>query len=423
MQPNSPNFGDNNDLNENKSAKSDYSNSFVVGKRTILGPLNSTQANDGDSPSANIKNLAAANGSVVRDKKIVPLANSTLLDKNLPLTNAHKAIELNDQRVQQPIDTDQVIFSHTVNDNPMPKQNRLIKKSNFLRNVLLMVMPLVIIGLGIGSYFAYIAYQNRPSHVFSEALNNSFHQTIFSETKQNSYRLINANNPKDIIAYYSFQLASGKLIYGGDVYSSNNSTYVKFLGTSKTNLDNSKLAGIINKWALLYSKVDSNNQSILSSFLSSAPSLILGEWIEGNFTSRQTTTILHYIADHDIYSFNPREVKKTMINHQETFDFPVSIKPLAMESYNKMVAQMLGMNSAQQTSIVNKLSTSGINKLNVYVSLANDQVVRTIANSNIGLSGSTIINYAYKNQVHFPAQPKAQISKSVLLNDLSKYLL
>ncbi len=447
MQPNNPIPGHDNDLNENKPAQTDQSNSFVLNKRTLLNSSNSAQTND-VSASASITSTVSKGSS---QKKINPLTNAMPVIESLPPTTVSNSgndyapsvaqpisnqdnvitteqpailpqvIVFNEQVAQQPIDTNQAVFGQVVNDNHQPNKNKVIKENSFLRKALWIVGLLVIVGIGIGGYFAYVAYQNRPTHVFSEALSNSFHQTVFSETTQNSHRSIDAINSKNIIAYYSSKQVFGQYNFITDVYSSNNMTYVKYLRIGKTNTVNNKFAGILNKWVLLSSKGDSINQnSLVFAALNSAPSLTLGDWIEGNYTTSQTKTILSYIANHNIYSFNPKSVKKTIINNQETLDYPVSIKPLAIESYNKMVAQMLGMSSQQQTAIVNNLSTSGINKLNVYISLVNHQVVRTVANSNIGLSGSTIINYAYNNQVHFPSQPKAQISKSVFLNDLSK---
>lgn len=284
----------------------------------------------------------------------------------------------------------------------------------FSRKVITIAAGLVILA---GAALAIIIMQSAagPDSVFRKALNNSFSTNSLTqkETETESgimsditikYDLHDLSN---MIVSSSNHLSLGSASDNIDSYGNSRSSYVK------ETLADSELAALgpgkqVNgKW-IQVRKDGKTPANAASSGLPiiDAREMFFGNLIFGNFSSKDRQTLVDYLLNNKVYSYDSSKVASKNIGGVSTDVYDVRIDTAKLVEFNKMVAKIVNIPVSDIPQDVFD-GIKNIPKATFYIDKQQKNLIRVDVDVN-GIKAT--VNYSEYNTTTLPAEPKANLS-------------
>lgn len=239
---------------------------------------------------------------------------------------------------------------------------------------------------------------------FSRALStNSVRQVTLSGdgTVTVSYDVSNVKNPRLSSQLNSLTIDAGPLeqISG---YSTFSNTYIKFTGGLVTTYLPSNA---VNKWIQTRTNGTSHISAASTGLVSDAQQIFFGNIVFGNFSRKDRGTIMDYIAKHPLYTYDTKQVTKTIVNNHHVFAYDVKTNEKNLEGYNKLIGTIVGQQPEITSSDYDQLAAGSTI---IYIDSSSKEIIKGKTQNTDG--STTTTTYDQYDQAQVGTEPKAQLS-------------
>lgn len=325
------------------------------------------------------------------------------------------------QHPETPTDSQQIITGGAVSSTA-PVSDTAVKSFKTKKIIMAVVLAVVVIGGGATGFALWQNSRSNPASVLKAALYKSLSQTkvIIQQTSLNSSAkiLLDASNPKMPKSDTKLDLNVFGININLEGYGNTKSGYVRYS-------DNHSLTSqeklIANKWVLVeqngkfVSGLDPTSQSLVDPL-----QMELGDWLVGNFSASQQSSLVNYALANNVYSYHAKDVNKSTLDGKSVYVYDVTLNSKKLVNYNQMAGRLLGESKAEIDSLTSGLS--GTSNATIYLDIRSKQIVKLVSNPGGVSSGNITNTYSFNSNFQMPKQPQAQLPYSQLeagINSLS----
>jgi hypothetical protein len=287
-----------------------------------------------------------------------------------------------------------------------PKQN-----SKNLKTILPIAIVLVILVI-VGCVMALVLSKSTtPTSAFNDALSNALSTKNLEQTASAAgssidikYNVANIESPV-ISSAASLDLFGENAALTG--YGTFSNSYIKYKTITSTEGSTASLDDILNKWVQVKTdgKVAANADASLEQLIDPTYNFF-GQYIFGNFSASQRSTLTSYIESNDIYKFNAKNVTKTTLNGASVYKYQVTLNTTKLTDLNNKVAAMINLPKNDYQDITSVLS-DGPSSATMYVDTSSKELVKVTATTQ-GVTET--INYKNFNDTTLPSAPQPQLT-------------
>lgn len=290
-------------------------------------------------------------------------------------------------------------------------------QKNKLKLLFVLVAGLVVIGTsGVFAYSSFIA--PTPDKAFKNALENALSTKQFTQKladrMNNATILHDVSNVKDprVSTKASIGLFGPQKIEL-EGYGSFKNSYVRFSGSDNPEFINTSDGA----WAQVRNNYVLPDDANLLAFnqVYDPNYTFFGPFIFGNFANNDRETLLRYILDQKVYTYDETKVTVSKLGDIEVYIYPLVIEQDKLKELYKKVAEIVGVDTARITSTLS--SVTAIKTASLYISKQNSQLLKFNVEDR-GISSE----YSDIDTTKLPAEPEAKIlwkEYSAMLRDRS----
>jgi len=292
--------------------------------------------------------------------------------------------------------------------------------------------PIIILGIaGLAALLAIVwgsLTSTNPDKLFWTAINNTL------STKSVSQKLVDQQNDSITLLYdvanpKQAKVAT-KVVYPAsqieiDGYGSGQNTYVRLVSDASLYKDTPSLQQLFNRWVQIRNggKLPGTYSEVNGLDGNTEPRQVLfGDIIFGNFDTKEQQTLVKYIRDHKVYSYDKRKVKDSTYDGQDTKEYIVSLNKDALRNLNAQMAPLFGFSAQEVTDGFDKgthpatatweIATKSKELIGVKVSIGSDKNATTYYKYN-----STDVGSEPKADIQWDAYAALMLSaQSDLIN-------